>query len=178
MPSLPALLAPALLAAALLPATGGIALAHVTLDQPQAVVGTAYKAVLRVGHGCEGAATTGLRLRIPEGFIAVRPMPKPGWQIETVTGEYAQSYTLFGAPLTSGVTEVVWSGGSLPDDFFDEFTVRGTLAADLPTDRPLYFPVIQTCGEAASRWIQIPEAGADAEKLDFPAPALTLLPQP
>jgi periplasmic copper chaperone A len=31
--------------------------AHVTLQEPQAVAGQGYKAVLRVGHGCEGSAT-------------------------------------------------------------------------------------------------------------------------
>ena len=37
-------------------------------------------------HGCEGAATTRVRIHIPEGVIAVKPMPKPGWQLETVSG--------------------------------------------------------------------------------------------
>ena len=54
------------------------ACAHVTLETREAPVGTPYKAVLRVPHGCEGAATVALRVRIPEGMIAVKPMPKPG----------------------------------------------------------------------------------------------------
>ena len=53
------------------------ALAHVTLAVPTATPGTGYKAVLRVPHGCDGAATTGIRVQIPEGYIAVKPMPKP-----------------------------------------------------------------------------------------------------
>jgi len=28
------------------------ALAHATLDQPTATIGTSYKAVVRIGHGC------------------------------------------------------------------------------------------------------------------------------
>ena len=46
------------------------ALAHVTLETREAPVGASYKAVLRVPHGCEGTATTALRVRIPEGVIA------------------------------------------------------------------------------------------------------------
>jgi uncharacterized protein YcnI len=47
--------------------TVGPAIAHVTLENREAPVGAGYKAVLRVPHGCEGTATTTLRVRIPEG---------------------------------------------------------------------------------------------------------------
>lgn len=150
--------------------------AHVTLEQQEAVVGSSYKAVFRVPHGCEGSATTEIRAQIPEGFIAVKPMPKPGWTIETVKGPYDKAYTLHGGEITEGVTEVIWSGGNLPDDFYDEFTVRGTLAADLPTDTKLYFPVVQGCESGTDRWIEIPEDGKSADDYESPAPGLTLLP--
>ncbi|MFX8137570.1 DUF1775 domain-containing protein, partial [Acinetobacter baumannii] len=42
---------------ALLLAAAGAAQAHITLDQPEAETGKPYKAVLRVGHGCDGSAT-------------------------------------------------------------------------------------------------------------------------
>jgi len=84
----------------------GAASAHVTLETREAPVGAPYKAVLRVPHGCEGAATIALRVRVPEGMIAVKPMPKPGWKIETVTGKYPKTYSYFhGAKLSEGVTE-------------------------------------------------------------------------
>ena len=66
--------------------------AHVTLENPQAPIGASYKAVLRVPHGCEGSATAALRIRVPDGMIAVEPMPKPGWKVETVIGKYQKSY--------------------------------------------------------------------------------------
>src|ERR1700752_3200756 len=81
--------------------------AHVTLEIKEAPVGAPYKAVLRVPHGCEGAATTSLRVRVPEGVIAVKPMPKPGWKIDTVKGKYEKTYSYFhGAKLSEGVTEI------------------------------------------------------------------------
>ena len=42
------------------------ATAHVTLENQEAKVGNSYKAVLRVPHGCEGTATTVIRVKIPE----------------------------------------------------------------------------------------------------------------
>src|SRR5438445_701177 len=69
--------------------------AHVTLEKSQAPIGAPYKAVLRVPHGCEGSATTALRIRVPDGMIAVKPMPKPGWKVETVIGKYQKSYDYF-----------------------------------------------------------------------------------
>ena len=56
--------------------------AHVTLEPREAPVAAAYKGVMRVPHGCEGAATISLRVRIPDGVIGVKPMPKPGWELE------------------------------------------------------------------------------------------------
>ena len=58
--------------------------AHVTLENRQATVGSYYKAVFAVPHGCAGSATVKLRVQISEGVIAVKPMPKPGWNMETI----------------------------------------------------------------------------------------------
>src|SRR2546421_7996335 len=107
----------------------GAASAHVTLETREAPVGAPYKAVLRVPHGCDGAATIAVRMRVPEGMIAVKPMPKPGWKIETVTGQYPKTYSYFhGAKLTEGVVEVSFSGGSLPAGYYDEFVFTGFIA--------------------------------------------------
>ena len=119
-----------LLAAAIAAITATTAEAHITLEVGEAPVGGAYKAVLRVPHGCEGEATLRVRVQIPEGVIAVKPMPKPGWKIETVTGKYAKPYDYFGSEMTEGVTEIVWTG-ELPDAYYDEFVFRGTLTKGL-----------------------------------------------
>jgi uncharacterized protein YcnI len=152
--------------------------AHVSLEIAEARVGAPYKAVLRVPHGCEGAATTAVRVRIPDGMIAVKPMPKPGWKIDTVSGKYSKTYTFFhGAKLSEGVTEVSFTGGSLPDAYYDEFVVTGFLAGDLEAGKTLYFPVVQECEKGVHRWIEIPASGKSAHDLPEPAPALKLLPR-
>lgn len=60
------------------------ALAHVTLEQPNAEAGTYYKATLRVGHGCEGLPTAILRTKL------------------------AKPYDNHGKPVTEDVSDITW----------------------------------------------------------------------
>ena len=53
---------------------------------------------------CEGKPTTAIRVRIPEGVIAVKPMPKAGWQLAIKKGKYAKTYGYFGTPMSEGVS--------------------------------------------------------------------------
>ena len=69
--------------------TASSASAHITLQNREAAIGSSYKAVFVVPHGCAGSATTKIRVQIPEGVIGVKPMPKPGWNVETIKGKYA-----------------------------------------------------------------------------------------
>jgi len=164
-------------------ATGALCLictasAHVTLETAQAPVGAPYKAVLRVPHGCDGAATIAVRIRVPDGIIAVKPMPKPGWKIETVTGKYSKAYNFFHeAKLSEGVVEIIFSGGNLPDAYYDEFVFTGFIADDLEAGRILYLPVVQECEKGVHRWIEIPAAGKSSRDYPEPAPALKLMPK-
>jgi len=152
--------------------------AHVTLETREAPVGAPYKAVLRVPHGCEGAATIALRVRVPEGVIAVKPMLKPGWKIDTVPGKYSKTYQYFhGVKLSEGVTEIAWSGGKIPDAYYDEFVFASFVAGDLQADAMLYFPVVQECEKGLHRWIEIPAAGETPADYPEPAPGLKLLPK-
>ncbi len=148
------------------------AFAHSTLEVKEAKVGASYKAVLKVPHGCGALATHTVRVQVPEGFFAVKPMPKAGWTLEVKTGTYAKSYMNHGNAVTEGVKEIVWSGGNLPNEFYDEFVFTGTFAPDLPTDQKFYFPAIQECDGGEEAWIDV-SGSPDAAK---PAPSLTLKP--
>ncbi|MGV0877546.1 DUF1775 domain-containing protein [Martelella sp. FLE1502] len=144
--------------------------AHMTLETAEAAVGGSYKAVIRVPHGCDGAATTEIRVKVPEGFYSVKPMPHAGWQLETVTGAYANTYMDHGRPVSEGVTEVIWTGGELPDAHYDEFVMRGSLSSDIAPGTALYFPAEQLCADgSANHWTATGEA-SDGE----PAPKLTV----
>ncbi len=132
--------------------------AHITLADQAALAGTYYRATLRVGHGCDGSATTAIRVAIPSGFKDAKPMPKPGWTLA----------------LTA--TDITWTaspGNALPDAYYDEFVLRGGLPA---TDGPMWFKVLQTCEKGSVDWSQIPASGTDAHSLKNPAALLETLP--
>jgi periplasmic copper chaperone A len=153
--------------------------AHVTLENRQATIGSSYKAVFEVPHGCAGSATIKIRVQIPEGVIAAKPMPKAGWNVEVIKGKYATDYDYHGAKLSEGVKEVVWSGGKLPDDNYDEFVISTFLTGALKPNAQLYFPVVQECEQGINRWIDIPADGeAVAHDRKSPAPAVKLMPKP
>lgn len=152
------------------------ALAHVSLEKGEAPVGSTYKAVFRVPHGCEGMSTNVVRVQIPEGVIAVKPMPKAGWTLEKVKGKFEKTYDYYGTSMSEGVKEIVWSGGNLGDDEYDEFVLRAFITPDLNVGDMLYFPVVQECPEGkAERWIEIPAAGQSGDDLELPAPGIKLL---
>jgi uncharacterized protein YcnI len=153
--------------------------AHITLENRQATIGAGYKAVFAVPHGCAGSATVKIRVQIPEGVIAVKPMPKPGWNVEVIKGKYAAEYDFHGTKASEGVKEVTWSGGKLPDDNYDEFVVSTYLTAALKPNTMLYFPVVQECEQGVSRWIDIPEEGhGPIHEGKSPAPGVKLMPKP
>lgn len=150
--------------------------AHATLESQSAPVGSTYKAVMRIPHGCGAQPTLTLRIRIPDGFVNVKPMPKPGWTLETVKAPYDKPVKVGDAEVKEGVREVVWRGGSLSPEHYDEFVLRGSIATSLAAGTKIYFPTVQECQGAAERWIEIPAAGKPADDLQFPAPSLTLTP--
>jgi uncharacterized protein YcnI len=149
---------------AVLSAAAGAAQAHVTLEEPQALAGTSYKAVLRVGHGCAGSATTALTVRIPPGFRNAKPMPKAGWTI-ALRGD------------ATGASEISWTAASradwLPDAYYDEFVLRGQTPAEPGL---LWFKVLQQCETGQGDWSEVPTSGSDIRGLKAPAAPLDVLP--
>src|SRR5262249_7662097 len=144
----------------------------------QASVGASYKAVFAVSHGCAGSPTVKIRVQIPEGVIAVKPMPKAGWTVDVVEGKYSNEYAYHGNKFDKGVKEVVWSDGKLLDRNYDEFVIHTFLTDTLKPNTTLYFPVVQECEKGVSRWIEIPADGANAHDSKSPAPGVRLLPKP
>jgi uncharacterized protein YcnI/copper(I)-binding protein len=148
--------------------------AHVTLVTKETAANASYKAVLQIPHGCDGQATVAVRVQIPEGVIGVRPMPKAGWTLTTTRGAYAKPYQNHGNTVSEGVKEIVWSGGSLADEHFDEFTFAATIATDGGAAKAVYFPTVQQCVKGEAAWTEIPAAGQSARDLKKPAPAVKI----
>jgi hypothetical protein len=91
--------------------------------------------VLRVPHGCAGSPTVAVRVQLPHGITTVQPMRKPGWEIEIVREALDEPISDgHGGEITERVAEIHWTGGSLPDEFYDEFVFR-TRLPDTPGAR-------------------------------------------
>ena len=153
----------------------GNAQAHITLQNQKAEAGAQYRAVLQVGHGCEGGSPIKqIILDIPEGVLGAKPMAKAGWKIEVDKAKLAKPYTMHGVTISDYVTQIRWTGGSLDDANFDEFVV----AAKLP-DRtgPLYWKVSQVCEQGRLDWAETPAAGKKLSDYKTPAAVMELLPK-
>jgi len=146
-----------------------LAHAHVTIDPPSAAAGAYQRLAFRVGHGCEGSATTSITVQIPEGVLGAKPMPKPGWTIAITEGKLATPVQSHGKTVTTRVAELSWRGGPLPDAYYDEFVMQVKLP-DAPGRYP--FKVAQVCEKGRVDWTATPAAGTHA---DTPAPVLEVL---
>ncbi len=126
------------------------ALAHVVVAPDKAPANSYFVGAFRVGHGCEGEATTSVRIAIPEALDTARPKAVPGWRMKIEREKGI-------------VTAVTWTG-RLPDDQFQTFELLMKLPAEAQT---LTFPTVQQCGKLQSRW--------NGEDAGHPAPTLTVI---
>ncbi len=154
---------------------------HVVLDEPATLAGRSYKAVFKVGHGCEGSPTTAIRVQIPAGFTGAKPMPKAGWVLNIKTSKLAQPYDNHGKQVTEDVSEITWTAASknswLPEAYYDEFIMRGGLPSKVgDTPAAMWFKVLQTCDKGSNDWSQIPAIGVDTKGLKSPAALLEIIP--
>lgn len=157
-------------AAAALAACAG-AHAHVVLDRPSAPAGSYHKATFMVGHGCEGSPTRRLTVFVPDGIVSVKPMARPGWTVQTRSAALPAPATLHGKTITKAVSQVSWSGGPLPDDRFDEFTMLVRLPAQ---PGRLHFRILQECERGQVDWADVGGSGGARSKT--PAAVLDVLP--
>ena len=141
--------------------------AHVGFIQTEATQDSYVRFALKIPHGCSGKPTDTVRIQLPDGIQAAKPMPKAGWELNTIRAPLAKPYDMHGKRITEDVSEIVWSKGSLPDAFYDEFVFQAKVAAQSST---LYFTVTQQCGADRLVWN---EHSHDA---DHPAATLKVLP--
>ena len=146
----------AFIAGALVAGSVAAACAHVVSQPNSAVAGASFTAGFAVMHGCDGSPTVALRIKLPAGVTAAKPLPKEGWTVTEAAGEIA------------------WRGGSIDPHQHETFGIALILPNEPGTT--LYFPAIQECRQGTNRWIEIPVAGQTAKDLKYPAPFVTLTP--
>lgn len=150
--------------------------AHVVPAEPTAPAGSYHVMTLRVPHGCEGAPTTAVRVLLPPGIVSAKPRQMPGWMLEVVKAPLPAPVRTEHATVTERVAEIAWSGGNLPDEAFEAFSIMLRLP-DRPG--PLVFPVIQTCTQGRNAWVDVAPEGQPWGSVRYPAPVLMLtLPKP
>jgi periplasmic copper chaperone A len=154
--------------AVLLSAAG--AFAHVSMTK----VGFANQnqvVTFGIGHGCEGADSYKLEVKIPEEVASLRVMPSAWGEAEVTKNE------------AGTITSVTWSKSDVraEDDSYYEFALR-IKVPDAPFTTVL-FPATQTCRNAAGdetvvEWAATAEevAAAPAGEEVEPAPTLLVLP--
>ncbi|MDU0307948.1 MULTISPECIES: DUF1775 domain-containing protein [Rhizobium] len=161
--------------AALLAATAFAgAEAHVTFLGREATQDSTILATLQVPHGCDGKATTEVRVKLPEGFVFAKPQPKAGWELEVIKGDYQKTYDNHGDKVKTGSIEVRWKNGNLSDDFYDTFVIQGKVSG-VEAGTSLAFPVTQMCGDTVEAWDQVAKEGGDAHGMKSPAPLLKVV---
>ena len=124
----------------------GIASAHVVV-KPSFVGVASFQAFDTSVPNEKDVATTSLRLIVPDGLKYVSPTVKPGWTVTSKTSGSGESAT---------VTELDWSGGSIPAGQRDDFTFSAQAPA-APTT--LMWKAYQTYanGQVIS-WDQSPDS--------------------
>jgi copper(I)-binding protein len=149
--------------------------AHAVLTEQSALAGSYYKGAVRIGHGCDGSSTTGVKLFVPAGFEGTKPQPKNGWTIKVKKANLAQPYQSHGKTVTEDVVELEWTANSkesaLPDGAFDEFAFMTKLPEK---SGPSWLRVLQTCEKGQNDWAEIPSAGVSTKGIKSPAALLNI----
>jgi uncharacterized protein YcnI len=137
----------AALVVAIVGVAGQPAWAHVTAETT-AHDGADGTSTLRFSfeHGCDGEATTALRVALPSGAVVVTTQEPEGWSADVLP------------------SEIEWSGGAVADGEAGEFTA-GIRHRAAEGDTVL-FPVVQKCGSAELAWIDVDPAASN------PAPGI------
>lgn len=94
--------------------------AHVVVKPAEVGVGVRQNFVMSVPTE-EETPTTQLRLIIPEGLKSVRPNVKPGWTIQLIKSGEGENIR---------ISEIIWSGGSIPAEQRDEFIFSAQVPAE------------------------------------------------
>ncbi|KAJ1977865.1 hypothetical protein H4R33_006121 [Dimargaris cristalligena] len=176
--------------------------AHFALAPSTVASNSSGLVAVRVGHGCDGAATTAVTVLIPVGITSVRPSYVPGWNTTITTRPSSatsantftdniskQTYTGGNGLAASATTAAASSGhqhrrATAEDTTVDTITWSG---GNIPDDAyfdffmklttpaaetTLYFPVIQVCGDNSSDWFET--AATTSGTMEYPVPTLKI----
>ena len=148
--------------------------AHVTVSPSSVAQGTSDVILsFRVPNESAAATVTGLRIQFPldHPIVVLNPEAGSGWQVTTLRTALKKPVTTDDGTVTSTVSEIDWSGGTIPVGQFGVFNV---LAQGIPTGTPqLVFKAIQAYSDGTVvSWIEVPTK--TVPNPEHPAPTLAL----
>jgi periplasmic copper chaperone A len=151
-----------------------VAAAHVTVSPPAIPQGTDDVILtFRVPNESATAVVDGLRIHFPldHPIVLLNPEAGSGWQVAVHKTALPKPVTTDDGTFTSTVSEIDWTGGSIPVGQFGEFNI---LAQGIPTGTPaLVFKAIQSYSDGTVvSWIQVPTRAVPDPP--HPAPTITL----
>jgi len=147
-------------------------MAHPVFENSTAQAGVVFKAELMITHGCGNSPTVKVIVDVPEDVLKITPQIKDGWSIETKESHLETPREVFGMTRTKYTSQIIWSGGSVPVDYFDVFSFIVIPPANAAT---LYFPTIQVCEEGEDRYTTIPDAENVGEHIPGGAPSVLVV---
>lgn len=136
--------------------------AHVSVSPKKAPAGSSRNLTFLVPHGCGEAPTVRVTIHIPKGVTEVQPLETEGWTTQTKNREGS-----------SEVSEVIWSGGSLPSKGLGQFPIKAKLP-NTPGET-LLFPTLQECTEGSFLWDSLKKDDSHGPNSKLPGPTLLLL---
>lgn len=150
------------------------AFAHVTANPDNGTAGKYFETKFRVSHGCDGSDTVSVSVKLPKGIVSLKPQAKAGWTAEIKKSKLDKPVPAgHGKMADEQFDEIIWKGGPLPNDQYDEFGILFKLP-----DAPgiLWFPVKQVCEKGVEDWKNVP-ANIDLwHDTDHPAPFVKITP--
>lgn len=140
----------------------GAASAHVTAD-PSSTSADSYTVMtVSVPHGCEGKATTKIKIGLPDELAGVTPTVNPNWNVKQVHQD---------GDSNKDVTEIDYTAKKpLPDDLRDTFELSFYIPPE-SEGKTLNFPTTQECTSGETKWDQTPKDGQSEDDLETPAPS-------
>ncbi|KAG0053596.1 hypothetical protein BGZ83_000806 [Gryganskiella cystojenkinii] len=144
--------------------------AHVTANPSVGVSGAYFQSNFRVPHGCDGNATDAITIQIPKGVTSVKPKVTVPWTTKIDMVPLETPIVTPTGTINTTVGSVTWSGGNLPDSFYEDFGLQFKLPV---MEGPLYWSVFQHCVNGGwQNWTNAPDAAG--KTAGFPAAVITI----
>ena len=136
---------------------------HVTVQPPEAIVGSFSRFVVRVPNEDPKKATIKVEVEFPPlAFVSFEP--KDGWKRTVEQTTFDEPLDVEGNQVKTGVGKVTWSGGEIGVGEFLEF---GFSARMPDTEEALTFRAIQTYeGGKVVEWVGEPDSAEPAPLLN------------